>query len=220
MVYDSYKYQALRERLAISLSEKGIKDSNVLKAIAVVKRHLFVESALRDQAYNDIALPLSNDQTISQPYTVAFMTELLNLKKGDKVLEIGTGSGYQAAILAQMGTKVYSIERHRDLYNKAQNLLESMNYTITLRCADGSLGWRANTPYNAIIVTAGAPKIPEPLKQQLAIGGRLVIPVGNRDSQRMTLITKKSENEYQIVDRYDFKFVPLLGKEGWNENGT
>ncbi len=214
---DSYKFQALRSRLVLQLSEKGISSPEVLTAIAKVLRHCFVESAFAEKAYEDIALPITDGQTISQPYTVAAQTELLDIKPGMKVLEIGTGSGYQCAILCEMGARVFSIERIRALYDKASKLLADLGYHVKLRHGDGTLGWRAYKPYERILVTAGAPRIPASLLEQLAIDGRLVIPVGDRENQRMKLVIRVSDNEFEITDLHYYKFVPLIGKEGWEE---
>lgn len=213
---DTPKMRGYRERLTTELANKGITDSNVLKAIQTVLRHAFIESAFAEKAYQDIPLPIGQNQTISQPYTVAFMTSLLNLKRGDKVLEIGTGSGYQAAILAALGAEVYSIERHRELLLHAKIILAKLGYTIRLRVGDGTLGWGSHAPFNGIIVTAGGPSIPEALKSQLAIGGKLVVPIGDRNSQALYVITRTSEVEWSEKKYNDFRFVPLIGEQGWN----
>ena len=177
-------------------------------------RHLFVGEPFTHQAYEDCALPIANNQTISQPYTVAVMTELLQLQKGDKVLEIGTGSGYQAAVLAQLSARVFSIERFSDLLSTARQKFSKLGYNIATKTGDGTIGWNEFAPYNGIIVTAAAPEIPEPLLKQLADGGRLVIPTGNLDSQSLAVVTKNGEEfEKKVID--GFKFVPLVGKLGW-----
>lgn len=214
---DTPKLRGLRQRLVAELSTKGITDAQVLAAIGKVLRHAFVESVFAEKAYDDIPLPIGQQQTISQPYTVAFMTSLLRVQRGDRVLEVGTGSGYQAAILAQMGALVYSVERHRPLLLHAKSVLTRLGYTnVYLHVGDGTLGWSAHAPYNGIIVTAGGPSIPEPLMQQLAIGGRLVLPVGNRTSQALYCITRVNEKQFDEKRYTDFRFVPLIGEQGWN----
>ncbi|MCS6905599.1 MAG: protein-L-isoaspartate(D-aspartate) O-methyltransferase [Bacteroidia bacterium] len=217
MLKDSYKYKGLREILVAKLHQSGIRDKNILEAMLAVPRHFFLESAFAEQAYEDIALPIAEGQTISQPYTVAYQTQLLELQPGDKVLEIGTGSGYQAAILCQMGMDVYSIERNPKLHMQAQKLLNELGYHPHLLLGDGTLGWPEFAPYHGIVVTAASPGIPKPLKEQLAVGGRLVIPVGDLESQQMLRLTRISESETKIEEFKYFKFVPLIGKEGWHE---
>lgn len=207
-----------REELVELLKRKGIKDPKVLNAILNVEREKFIPKTMVHLAYKDTALPIGYEQTISQPYTVAFMTEKLNLKEGDKVLEIGTGSGYQAAILYQMGMKVYSIEINLELHNKTKLLFDDLGIRVYAKFGDGSIGWEEFAPYKGIIVTAGAPSIPEKLLKQLDIGGRLVIPVGSRDLQELVAVTRLSENEYSKEIFSDFVFVPLLGKNGWKKN--
>ncbi len=210
-------YEREREDLVDKLSEKGITDIFVLKAIGEVERHKFVPKAMRHHAYKDIALPIGFGQTISQPYTVAFMTQALRLRKQSKVLEIGTGSGYQAAILNQMGVDVFSIERNMDLYLKTRKLLDEMGLRINTKCGDGTIGWEEFAPYDGIIVTAGSPTVPISLKKQLAIGGRLVVPVGDKHSQTLKIITKLESDNFNIEDVPEFSFVPLIGREGWNQ---
>jgi len=205
-----------RSILVEGLRNKGIKDENVLRAIGKVKREKFIPITFRHQAYEDIALPIGYDQTISQPYTVAKMTEELQVKKGDKVLEIGTGSGYQAAILFEMGAKVYSIERRYEIYRNTQKLFDKLGIRVNTKCGDGTLGWAEHAPYDGIIVTAGSPDIPEALKKQLALNGRLVIPVGGRITQTLKVVTKISEDEFQIKNIPEFAFVPLIGRDGWD----
>jgi len=205
-----------RNILVNSLAEKGIADRNVLKAMREVKREKFVPLLMRMNAYRDIALPIGYEQTISQPYTVAIMTQALKVKKGDKVLEIGTGSGYQAAILEKMGAKVFTIERNNDLYRNAQKLFDTLGIRVSTKCGDGTIGWGANAPFDGIIVTAGSPDIPESLKKQLTIGGRLVIPVGDKRTQTLKVVTRTSEDEYDIESIPEFAFVPLIGREAWD----
>ncbi len=209
--------EAERRDLIETLRKKGISDENVLSAMMDVERHLFVPQGVRHHAYNDVALPIGSGQTISQPYTVAVMTQALEIKGGEKVLEIGTGSGYQAAILASMGCRVFSIERNREIYDRTQKLFDKLHIRAALRCSDGTLGWEEFAPYDRIIVTAGAPKVPTALKKQLAVGGRLVIPVGDRHSQALKVLTKLSENEFHEKEIPHFTFVPLIGEEGWKE---
>lgn len=209
------RYQKQRESLVKILTDKGIRDGAVLKAIQTIPRHTFVDSALWIRAYEDTALPIGLAQTISQPYTVARQTELLEVKKGQKILEIGTGSGYQCAVLCELGAKVFSIERHRELHERSRDHLRQLGYRPTLKCDDGTLGWNAYAPFDGIVVTAGAPVIPQDLIKQLVVGGRLVIPVGDAVSQKMHLIIRVSENEYDEQVHEGFKFVPLIGKDGW-----
>ena len=210
-------YERERLELVDKLSEKGIADIFVLKAIGEVERHLFVPKAMKHHAYKDIALPIGYGQTISQPYTVAFMTQALKLKPNLKVLEIGTGSGYQAAILYNMGADVYSIERQFEIYSATRKLFDQLGIRVNTKCGDGTIGWDEFAPYDGIIVTAGSPNIPPSLKKQLAIGGRLVIPVGNKDSQTLNIVRKTEEDEFEIQAVPEFSFVPLIGSEGWNQ---
>ncbi len=198
------------------LRERGITDERVIRAMNVVERHLFVQNALIQKSYDDCALPIGCSQTISQPYTVAFMTQALNVQKRQKVLEIGTGSGYQAAILAEMGARVFTIERHFELHDAAKKTLEKLNYHVASKVGDGTIGWNEYAPFNGIIVTAGAPEIPDALMKQLSHnGGRLVIPVGDMDIQRIAIITR-NEDSYKTEEINGFKFVPLIGKQGWS----
>lgn len=212
---DTYKHKGQRQRLVESLAAKGISDAAVLEAIRAVPRHLFVESALADMAYEDKALPIGLQQTISQPYTVAFQTELLNLKPGMKVLEIGTGSGYQAAVLAQMGAKVFSVEMIRDLHLSAAALLAELGYPASLFLGDGSVGLPDNQPFDRIIVTAASPHIPQALKLQLKVGGKLVIPAGPRKVQQMCVVTRVADKHFEIQRLQNFVFVPLVGANGF-----
>ena len=207
---DSFKHKGLRNKLVLDLKTKGIKDDNVLEAVKSVPRHLFMDSGFLDHAYQDKAFPIASGQTISQPFTVAFQTELLNVKKDHKILEIGTGSGYQAAILCHMGAKVYTIERIKELFRKTSVFLPSINYRPKkMIYGDGYLGYSEEAPYDSIIVTAGASEIPEKLINQLKIGGRMVIPVGD-EVQKMKLVTKLSETDFETKIFGDFQFVPML----------
>ena len=200
----------MRQKLVETVRAKGIKDEKVLAAIAKIPRHLFMDSSFLDHAYVDKAFPIAADQTISQPYTVAFQTELLKIKKGDKILEIGTGSGYQTAVLLEMGAKVFSIERQHELYKRTKKFLPELGYRLQkLNFGDGYKGWPEESPFDGIIVTAGAPIIPKDLLKQLKIGGRLVIPVG-KETQTMTLIVRKDKNDFEKEELGYFKFVPLL----------
>lgn len=210
-------YERERQDLVDKLSENGIADIYVLKAISEVERHNYVPDALIVHAYKDIALPIGSGQTISQPYTVAIMTQALKVKPDLKILEVGTGSGYQAAILAKMGAKVFSIERQFEIYTRTQKLLEELGIRVHTKYGDGTIGWEEYAPFDGIIVTAGSPDIPKSLLKQLSVGGRLVIPVGNKISQKLKVITKVSENEFEIIDIPEFVFVPLIGKEGWKQ---
>jgi len=207
---DSYKHQGLRKLLIENIRAKGIRDNNVLRAMEIVPRHFFFDSSFLKYAYEDKPFPIGAGQTISQPYTVAFQTELLHILKGDKVLEIGTGSGYQACILSEMGAKVFTIERQRTLFNSAIKFLPTLRYPIKVFYGDGYKGLPAFAPFDKILVTAGAPYIPEPLIEQLKIGGILVIPVGASDVQIMTTITKTGEKESVKREHGSFRFVPLL----------
>ena len=210
-------YKQQRFELVEALRLKGIEDQYLLQAISRVEREKFIPSGVRQHAYKDIALPIGNGQTISQPYTIAIMTQALQVKKGDKVLEIGTGSGYQAAILFEMGAKVFSIERNMDLYNEVLKKFEKLGIRAHCKCGDGSMGWDAYSPFDRIIVTAGAPSIPEALKKQLSVNGRMVIPVGSMNSQTLEVLTKKAQEEFEIEEIPSFVFVPLIGKEGWQK---
>jgi len=213
---DAYKHKGLRNGLADKLRLKGIKDETVLKAINMVPRHFFIPSEFEIHAYEDKAFPIGAGQTISQPYTVAYQTQLLQLQTGDKVLEIGTGSGYQASVLLACGANVFSIERHASLSKQAASILKLIgNQNLNLKVGDGTLGWEEHAPYNKIIVTAGAPSVPKILFNQLMEGGFLVIPVGNDTKQKMVRITKLAGNEIKSEIFEDFSFVPLIGENGW-----
>ncbi len=207
---DTAKHQGLRNQLVKLLQEKGIVDKNVLNAINKIPRHLFLNSSFEDYAYQDKAFPIGAGQTISQPYTVAFQSQLLEIKKEDKILEIGTGSGYQTAVLCLMGAKVFSVERQNELFKQTSALLPKLGIRPKhLSFGDGYKGLPNHAPFDSIIVTAGAPKIPKPLMAQLKIGGRLVIPVGDKN-QIMTMLIRKNETQFEKHEFGDFKFVPLL----------
>jgi protein-L-isoaspartate(D-aspartate) O-methyltransferase len=209
------RFEDERNEMIALLKKRGIKDELLLKAFQNVEREQFVLPAFVNRAYDDSALPIAHGQTISQPYTVAFQTEKLQIGKDSKILEIGTGSGYQAAILAEMGCRVFTIERHMELHLQARKLLEKLGYHVASRCGDGTVGWSEYAPYDGIIVTAAAPEVPQPLLDQLADGGRIVIPVGDLDTQSIRIITKLGDR-FESADARGFKFVPLIGKEGWN----
>lgn len=205
------KFKGLCSKLILELKSKGIKDQKVLDAISVTPRHLLFDPVFRDKfAYQDIAFPIGKNQTISQPYTVAFQTELLSVSRGSKVLEIGTGSGYQTAVLCQLGAKVFSIERHKSLFKNAKLFLNQNNYRAQLFFGDGFIGKKVFAPYDRIIVTCGAPFVPNDLKSQLKVGGRMVIPVGEGEVQQMKLIQRLKEDDFKETNFGDFKFVPML----------
>ena len=218
MENEPLKYERRREKMVSrQLEPRGITDPDVLAAMRAVPRHLFVSDALKDQAYGDFPLPIGEQQTISQPYIVAEMTQALQIGKDDRVLEIGTGSGYQAAVLAHIAYRVYSIERIRSLYVQTRKLLDQLNFhNVIMRCTDGTMGWKDESPFDAIIVTAGSPKVPEPLVEQLAENGRMVVPVGDQHSQDLIKITKDSSGIHQ-TSLGGCRFVKLVGKQGWND---
>ncbi len=207
---DSLQHQGMRRRLVEGLRLKGIKDERVLKAIGSVPRHLFMESSFVKFAYKDQAFPIGAGQTISQPFTVAFQTQLLDVKQFDKVLEVGTGSGYQVAVLLEMGAKVYTIERQKELYLRTQQLLPSLGYRPRFFFGDGFKGLPTYGPFNKIIITAGAPDVPEELLSQLKTGGLMVVPVGTYERQKMLCIKKTGEKSYDKTTHGDFVFVPML----------
>lgn len=210
---DSYRHKGLRKKLVEEVRSKGIRDENVLAALEAVPRHFFLDSSFVEIAYQDKPFPIGSGQTISQPYTVAYQTELLKVEKGQKVLEVGTGSGYQACILEEMGARVFSIERHHSLYRKTKLLLAAMNYRAKLFYGDGYKGLPAFAPFDRILVTAAAPFIPEAFIEQLKPKGILVIPVGVDDTQVMKRITK-IDDENTEEERFGyFRFVPLLGNK-------
>ena len=207
---DSFEAKGKRKKLVDELRKKGISDEGVLMAINAVPRHLFMDPAFLNHAYIDKAFPISSGQTISQPYTVAVQTSLLRVKKWDKILEIGTGSGYQAAILAEMGARVYTIERYRKLYLKAQRTLSSLGYSADFFFGDGNEGKPQYGPFDGIVITAATSEVSEKLLAQLKTGGRLVVPLGRGSSQIMTVVERKSEDEYVYSSHGSFVFVPLL----------
>ncbi len=207
---DTNKHKGLRNQLAKIIEEKGITDLRVLEAIKKIPRHLFLDSSFEDFAYQDKAFPIAAGQTISQPYTVAYQSQLLDVKKDDKILEIGTGSGYQTAVLCMLGAKVYSVERQNELFKITSALLPKLGIRPKhLSFGDGYKGLPNHAPFDSIIVTAGAPIIPRPLMAQLKIGGKLVIPVGEKE-QIMTMLIRKNETQFEKHEFGDFKFVPLL----------
>jgi protein-L-isoaspartate(D-aspartate) O-methyltransferase len=210
MIEDSYRHKGLRKKLVDELKVKGIQDENVLEAIGKVPRHVFMDSSFINFSYKDKAFPIGAGQTISQPYTVAFQTSLLQVKPNDKILEIGTGSGYQTAVLLELGARVFTIERQRELYVKAMTILPQMGYRTNFFYGDGTLGLPTYAPFDKILVTAGAIDIPDNLLKQLKIGGRMVVPVGSRDLQAMTLIERTDDETFVKTQHGSFIFVPLL----------
>ena len=217
------RFATMRKKMVDSqIRSRGIRDERVLEAMEKVPRHFFVEEGLQDQAYSDHPLPIGERQTISQPYIVALMTEALALTGTEKVLEIGTGSGYQAAVLAELADRVFSTERLPRLADRARKILYALRYSnVLIKVGDGTQGWSEEAPFDGIIVTAGAPKVPKPLVQQLAVGGRLVIPVGDRYSQNLLRVVRLSEDPGD-VDEEDLggcRFVDLIGEHGWKNNG-
>jgi protein-L-isoaspartate(D-aspartate) O-methyltransferase len=214
---DSYKHKGMRRSLIRTIREKGIKSERVLESINKVPRHFFFEKAFLEHAYQDKAFPIGEGQTISQPYTVAFQTELLEIKPGDTILEIGTGSGYQCCVLLEMGARVFTIEYNRVLFERTRKFLPQMGYTANFFHGDGSKGLAGYAPFDGIIVTAGAPFVPTALIEQLREGGRLIIPVGDDKKQKMLRLIKEKGNKI-IKEEYDyFSFVPLLGEQGWGK---
>lgn len=211
-------YQKSRDRMVeTQLISRGIRDQRVLDAMRKVPRHAFVDEALKDQAYSDHPLPIGDKQTISQPYIVALMTEMLGLKGHEKVLEVGTGSGYQAAVLAELAERVFSIERFAGLAFRANQILQKLGYkNVLIRVGDGTLGWPDEAPFDGIIVTAGAPQVPQPLIDQMAMGGRMVVPVGDRLSQELILVERVPEG-IRKTNLGGVRFVDLVGKWGWEE---
>ncbi len=216
MSKDTYRHKGLRRQLALLLKEKGIESADVLKAIELVPRHLFLDSSFIERAYEDIAFPIGSGQTISRPHTVAFQTELLDVKKGEKVLEIGTGSGYQTSVLLEMGAKVFTIERQKALFDLTKTFLPSIGYTAKFFYGDGYKGLNTFAPFDKIIITAGAPSIPDALLEQLKIGGVMVIPLGET-TQVMTMIRKVDNKHFEKTEFGEFKFVPLLEHKEWGD---
>lgn len=215
MLEDTYRHKGLRQQLVQLLKQKGITDVDVLTSISRVPRHYFFEQALESHAYEDKAFPIGNGQTISQPYTVAFQTQCLELKPNESVLEIGTGSGYQTEVLLQMGCKVYSIEYVKELHIRTKYFLNQLGSSPMLFHGDGTLGLPQYAPFDKILVTAGAPKVPDTLLDQLKVGGVLVIPVGDEKKQLMVKIRKVSHSQIESEYFENFSFVPLLGEKGW-----
>lgn len=214
---DGYKHKGLRRLLIKKLIEKGIIDKKVLDVMGLIPRHVFLDNVFLEQSYQDIAFPIGEGQTISQPYTVAFQSQLLAIAKGDKVLEVGTGSGYQACVLIALGAKLFTIERNKTLHEKSKGVLKKLGYEASFICGDGTQGYSLHAPYHKIIVTAGAPIVPPKLIEQLCAGGVLVIPVGNESKQTMLKITKMA-NGSTTEERYEnFRFVPLIGADGWKK---
>jgi len=213
MVIESYRHKGLRKKLVDTLREKGITDMNVLQAIDRVPRHLFLDSSFLEFAYQDKAFPIGSGQTISQPYTVAYQTELLQVSPGDKILEIGTGSGYQSCVLIEMGAKVYTIERQKKLFEKTRDFLPGIGYNPKMFYGDGYKGLPPHAPFDRIIITAAAPEIPQDLIKQMKTGGILVIPVGPPEVQTMVSIHKISESETRQFEHAQFRFVPMLGNK-------
>jgi protein-L-isoaspartate(D-aspartate) O-methyltransferase len=213
---DTYKHKGMRAAMIETIRKKGLNDDKVLAAILKVPRHFFLDSAFLEHAYQDKAFSIGEGQTISQPYTVAYQSSLLQINPGDKVLEIGTGSGYQTCILAELGAQVFTIEYNRILFQRAKKLIKDLHYKVTAVCGDGSLGLPASAPFQRILVTAGAPAVPDALVAQLDIGGRMVIPVGDRQQQTMTLVIKEAQGIHQ-QNLHTFCFVPLLGRQGWEK---
>lgn len=207
---DTFKHQGLRKQLINELREKGISSEEVLKAFDKVPRHYFLNSAFEMQAYSNMAFQIGSGQTISHPYTVAFQTELLEIKRREKILEIGTGSGFQTSILCEMGAKVFSIERHKELHLKAKTILQQLGYTPRLSFGDGFKGWESFAPFDKIIITCGAPYVPEALLNQLKVGGWMIIPIGEGEEQVMKKITKVDESSFEEQSYGVFKFVPML----------
>lgn len=212
---DLYKHKGMRRALVQKIKAKGIQDPRVLEALGTVPRHAFLDNAFQEHAYQDKAFQIGEGQTISQPYTVAFQSELLRVQAGHRILEVGTGSGYQCSVLLELGAKVYSVEYNLVLYRRTKALLRRLGYDATLVHGDGSQGLPVYAPYDGIIVTAGAPTVPQALIHQLKEGGRLIIPVGNRKKQEMLLITKGAEGKVSQKSYDYFSFVPLLGQDGW-----
>lgn len=214
---DSYRHRGMRKMLVKEVQRKGISSAAILKAVGKIPRHFFFENVFLEHAYEDKAFPIGQGQTISQPYTVAFQTQLLKVVPGSKILEIGTGSGYQACVLLEIGAEVHTIEYNKVLFRQTCQFLPTIGYQPHFYHGDGSKGIPAQAPYDGIVVTAGAPSVPSSLVQQLKIGGRLIIPVGNNQKQKMLEIQKIGERKVRKKEHKNFSFVPLLGQFGWNE---
>jgi len=212
------KFNEQRRILIDSLRKRGNLDNDVLDVMANLPREIFINPAFSHRAYEDNALPISANQTISQPYTVAYMTSQLNIRNGDKILEIGTGSGYQACILYMLGARVFTVERIPELHESSKLIFKKFGFNINSRLADGTLGWRDFALYNGIIITAAAPKVPVQLISQLETGGKMVVPVGAKEYQVMHIITKLEDEKYDDEKTDSFKFVPLIGKDGWKKD--
>ncbi len=207
---DTYRHKGMRRALVEEIIKKGITNESVIKAIGKIPRHQFLDSSFDRFAYNDVAFPIGSGQTISQPFTVAFQSELLEIKRGDKILEVGTGSGYQASVLCELGAKVYSIERQKKLYDKTSKFLNKMGYRLNLFYGDGYKGLPTYGPFDKIIITAGAPEIPKKLLLQLKIGGWMIIPIGGDEGQIMTKVIRVGEKEFHKETFGNFAFVPML----------
>ncbi|MDW3191705.1 MAG: protein-L-isoaspartate(D-aspartate) O-methyltransferase [Cytophagales bacterium] len=214
---DSYRHRGMRKMLVKEVQQKGITSLPILQAIGKIPRHFFFENVFLEHAYEDKAFPIGQGQTISQPYTVAFQTQLLQVRPGNKILEIGTGSGYQACVLVELGAEVHTIEYNKVLFKQTSHFLPQLGYKPHFYYGDGSKGIPAAAPYDGIVVTAGAPSVPSALIEQLKIGGRLIIPVGNNKTQKMLEIQKTAERRVRKKEHTNFSFVPLLGQHGWNE---
>lgn len=212
---DNYRERGARKQLVALLKRRGITDIRVLEAIGKVPRHYFFDETFWNQAYKDIAFPIGDGQTISQPYTVAYQTELLHIASGDRVLEIGTGSGYQTCILMELGAEVYTIERQRSLYDRTVQVLPYMGYHPHFFLGDGSKGVPEHAPYDKVLVTAGAPFVPDVMLKQLKIGGVMVIPVGSEKEQKMVTLIRVGETDYERIELDTFRFVPLVGDQAW-----
>ena len=212
---DNYRERGARKQLVKHLEARGIDDRRVLEAIGKVTRHFFFDETFWNQAYRDIAFPIGDGQTISQPYTVAYQSQLLHINRGDRVLEIGTGSGYQTCILLELGAEVFTIERQENLYNRTIQVLPYMGYKAHFFLGDGSRGIAEHAPYDKIIVTAGAPFVPEKMLNQLRLGGLMVIPVGDEKLQKMVTILRVGENDFERIELDTFRFVPLVGDQAW-----
>lgn len=217
MMEDSYRHKGMRRALVKKLVQKGIRNERVLEAIGTIPRHYFFDNALIEHAYQDKAFPIGEGQTISQPYTVAFQSEKLAIQSNDKVLEVGTGSGYQACVLVELGARVYTIEYNQVLYQKTKLFLPKMGYKPRFFHGDGSKGLTTHAPYDKIIVTAGAPSVPTSLLRQLKIGGIMIIPVGDNSKQKMVRLIKEDDKKLRKEVFDNFSFVPLLGEEGWKK---